>query len=73
VQEPSAPAAPSYTQLLEQNAQLRELVQSLTAQLASQQKQILELQARLGKNSTNASKPPSSDALAKPPPPSRFG
>jgi transposase len=68
VQEPSAPAAPSYAQLLEQNAQLRELVQSLTAQLASQQKQILELQARLGKNSTNSSKPPSSDALAKPAP-----
>jgi transposase len=68
VQEPSTPAPPSYAQLLAQNAQLRELVQSLTAQLASQQKQILELQARLGKNSTNSSKPPSSDGLAKPAP-----
>lgn len=38
------------------------------AQLARQQQQILELQARLGKNSTNSSKPPSSDGLAKPAP-----
>jgi transposase len=68
VQEPSEPTAPSYAQLLEQNAQLQALVQSLTVQLASQQKLILELQARLGKNSTNSSKPPSSDGLAKPAP-----
>ncbi len=68
MQDPSVPTPPSYAQLLEQNAQLRELVQTLMTQLASQQKQILELQARLGKNSTNSSKPPSSDGLAKPAP-----
>lgn len=38
------------------------------AQLAMQQQKILELQARLGKNSANSSKPPSSDGLAKPAP-----
>lgn len=68
MQEPTESTAPSYAQLLEQNAQLRELTQTLMAQLASQQKLILELQARLGKNSTNSSKPPSSDGLAKPAP-----
>lgn len=68
MQDASAPTPPSYAQLLEHNAQLRELTQTLMAQLASQQKQILELQARLGKNSTNSSKPPSSDGLTKPAP-----
>lgn len=68
MQDPSAPTPPSYAQLLEQNAQLQELVQTLMTQLASHQKQILELQARLSKNSTNSSKPPSSDGLAKPAP-----
>jgi len=68
VQEQADPSTPSYAQLLEQNAQLRELIQSLQAQLARQQQSILELQARLGKNSTNSSKPPSSDGLAKPAP-----
>ncbi|CAN5497174.1 IS66 family transposase [soil metagenome] len=68
MQKQPDPALPSYAQLLEQNAQLKEQVQSLMVQLARQQQAILELQARLGKNSTNSSKPPSSDGLAKPAP-----
>ena len=70
---------PSYSELLAQNAQLRGQVQALLAQqkvmlqthglhIAQLQQTILELQARLGKNSTNSSKPPSSDGLAKPAP-----
>jgi transposase len=65
--------------VLEQNAQLQEQVQALLAQqkvmlqthsvhIAQLQQAILELQARLGKNSTNSSKPPSSDGLSKPAP-----
>ncbi len=68
MQEHADPSPPSYAQLREQNAQLKALVQSLMEQLARQQQQILELQARLGKNSTNSSKPPSSDGLGKPAP-----
>ena len=68
VQEQPDQPPPSYGQLLERNDQLHKLVQSLLAQLAKQQQQILELQARLGKNSTNSSKPPSSDGLGKPAP-----
>ena len=68
VQEQPDQAPPSYAQLLAQNIQLRASHQSLLEQLAKQQQQILELQARLGKNSTNSSKPPSSDGLAKPAP-----
>lgn len=62
--------------MLAQNAQLQGQVQALVAQqkvllqthslhIAQLQQQILELQARLGKNSTNSSKPPSSDGLGK--------
>src|SRR5665647_1343801 len=69
VQEQPDQPPPSYAQLLERNDQLHKLVQSLLAQLAKQQGDILELQARLGKNSTNSSKPPSSDGLGKKPAP----
>lgn len=68
MQEQPDATPPSYAQLLESNIELRASVQSLLAQLAKQQQQILELQARLGKNSTNSSKPPSSDGLGKPAP-----
>lgn len=64
--ESSPPA--SYAELLEHNAQLRVAVQTLTVQLTALQRQVLELQARLGKNSRNSSRPPSSDGLAKPAP-----
>ena len=73
MQDPqAAQSPPSYSQLLEQNAQLRGQVQALlqahSLHIAQLQQQILELQARLGKNSTNSSRPPSSDGLAKPSP-----
>ena len=75
MQEQPDSAAPSYAQLLALNVQLKASYESVLVQLALQQQQILELQAlvlelqaRLGKNSTNSSKPPSSDGLAKPAP-----
>ena len=40
-------------------------VQQLSAQVAQLSVQVIELQGRLGKNSSNSSKPPSSDGLAK--------
>jgi transposase len=44
-----------------ENAELREMVEALRAEVA-------ELRARLGQNSSNSSKPPSSDGPAKPAP-----
>jgi transposase len=41
------------------------------AELAAARERIAELEARLGLNSQNSSKPPSSDGLAKPPPKTR--
>lgn len=46
--------------LLAQNAALREIIATLTVRVA-------ELERRLGLNSTNSGKPPSSDGLTKPP------
>ena len=43
-------------------------VQALTTQMQEMQKRILHLEARLALNSTNSSKPPSSDGLNKPAP-----
>jgi transposase len=62
----SADQQPSYDQLVAENAQLRVMVELLRAELA-------ELKAQLGKNSSNSSKPPSSDGLAKPAPKSLRG
>jgi transposase len=45
---------------------LEALVAELRALVAVQQSQIAELQARLGANSSNSSRPPSSDGYAKP-------
>ena len=57
----SVPAAPSVEQLLVLLAERDVLIVALTAKVA-------DLEARLGKNSQNSSKPPSSDAFVKPPP-----
>jgi hypothetical protein len=43
----------------------------LATQLETLRAQVTELQRRLGMNSSNSSKPPSSDGLAKPPAPTR--
>lgn len=53
---------PSYEELAAENAQLRVMVEALRAQVA-------ELTARLGQNSQNSSRPPSSDSLFTKPAP----
>jgi transposase len=58
---PGVPPAPSVEELLVVLAQRDALIAALAARVA-------ELEARLGKNSRNSSKPPSSDGLAKPAP-----
>jgi len=58
---PVVPAAPSVEELLVVLAQRDALIAVLAGRVA-------ELEARLGKNSRNSSKPPSSDGLAKPAP-----
>jgi transposase len=60
----SEPDAPSYAQLLG-------LVEQLRAENAGLVERIAELEARLGQNSRNSSRPPSSDGLGKPAPKSR--
>jgi len=52
---------PTYQELVEQNAALQVMVGVLRAEVA-------ELRARLGANSKNSSRPPSSDGLGKPAP-----
>ncbi len=53
--------APDQTPLLEQLATLRLENAALRAQNAALQARIRELEARLGQNSSNSSRPPSSD------------
>ncbi len=55
------PAKPTYDELAALVVELREANLALTQRVA-------QLEARLGKNSQNSSKPPSSDAFVKPPP-----
>jgi len=57
----AVPPAPSVEELLVVLAQRDALIAALAGRVA-------ELEARLGKNSRNSSKPPSSDGLAKPAP-----
>jgi transposase len=57
----SVAAGPSYDELAA-------LVEAQRRQIEALQAQVAELQRRLGLNSSNSSKPPSSDGLAKPPP-----
>ncbi|MGW3656050.1 DUF6444 domain-containing protein [Streptomyces sp. NPDC005151] len=53
--------------------ELAVLVVELRSELAQARARIADLEARLGQNSTNSSKPPSSDGLAKPAPKSLRG
>ena len=57
--------------LSRENAILHEQNCALLEKIKEQETTILELRARLGLNSTNSSKPPSSDGYAKPKPKSR--
>lgn len=57
----SVPDAPTVEQLLVMLAERDRVIEQLTARVA-------ELEAWLGKNSQNSSKPPSADAFVKPPP-----
>lgn len=59
---------PSYDDLRAENAVLRAMVADLTARLEQAMARIADLEARLKASSTNSSKPPSSDGLAKPAP-----
>ena len=53
--------------LIGRNERLEAQMESLEAQIKRLEQQIKELQARLNQNSTNSSKPPSSDGLGKRP------
>jgi transposase len=57
---------PSYEELGARVAALTAVVARLEARLVEQDGVIAELRARLGKDSSNSSKPPSSDGYAKP-------
>jgi transposase len=67
------PLTPLYEELVAENAALRAAVVDLTARLEWALGRIGELEARLKQSSTNSSKPPSSDGLAKPAPKSLRG
>lgn len=60
--------SPSYDDLLAENAALRAMVADLTARLEQAMGRIADLEGRLKQSSSNSSKPPSSDGLAKPAP-----
>jgi hypothetical protein len=60
--------SPSYDDLLAENVVLRALVADLMARLELAMGRIADLEARLKQSSSNSSKPPSSDGLAKPSP-----
>jgi transposase len=53
--------------LIEKISVLEKLVEQQAAVIATQSARIAELENRLNKNSSNSSKPPSSDGLLKPP------
>jgi transposase len=60
--------SPSYDDLLAENAALRAMVADLTVRLEQAMGRIADLEGRLKQSSSNSSKPPSSDGLAKPAP-----
>jgi hypothetical protein len=70
---PADSPQPSYEDLVAENAALRALVADLTARLEQALGRIVELEARLKQSSSNSSKPPSSDGMAKPAPKSLRG
>lgn len=51
---------------------LLEIIEAQAAQIKQLEARIKELEQRLNKNSSNSSKPPSSDGLSKPPRTSSF-
>ncbi len=61
-------AVPSVEQLLVLLAERDALIVALTSKVAESAARVAELEARLGKNSQNSSRPPSSDAFVKPAP-----
>ncbi len=62
------PETRTYEQLAVENGELKALVTELREANRGLCQRVAELEARLGKNSQNSSKPPSSDAFVKPPP-----
>ncbi|MCZ0975842.1 IS66 family transposase [Streptomyces albulus] len=64
---------PSYEELVALVVELRSELAAARERIAALETQVTDLQARLGQNSANSSKPPSSDGLAKPAPKSLRG
>jgi hypothetical protein len=58
---PTSAGAPSYKDLSEENASLRSMVAEQVRAIEKLGVEIVELRTRLGMNSRNSSKPPSSD------------
>jgi transposase len=68
---PTSADAPSYEELAQEVASLRSLLAEQAKAIEKLSLENLELRARLGMNSRNSSKPPSSDGYEKPAPKSR--
>jgi transposase len=68
---PAAENAPSYEELVLLVARLEQRVEGLVSLNQALVARIADLNVRVGKNSRNSSKPPSSDGLSKPPAPNR--
>lgn len=68
-----AESFPAYEDLVAENVALRAMVADLTVRLEQALGRIADLEARLRQSSSNSSKPPSSDGLAKPVPKSLRG
>ncbi len=67
----SSAGAPSYEELIQENASLRAVVAEQAKLIEKLTADIADLRSRLKMNSRNSSKPPSSDGYAKPAPKSR--